>query len=92
MTGESYRYINFLSFCSAKVGRQMLDYQDPYSGFMPCRIALVEDKQGKLWLYSMNLDLMIHGGKELPPELKEGALLVRKNIREMMQAAAAGEF
>ena len=92
MTGESYRYINFLSFCNAKVGRQMLDYQDPYSGFMPCRIALVEDKSGRLWLYSMNLDLMIHGGKELPPELKEGALLVRKNIREMMRGAAAGEF
>lgn len=92
MTGESYRYINFLSFCSARVGKLMLDYQDPYSGFMPCRIALVEDKQGKYWLYSMNLDLMIHGGKALPEELKEGALLVRRNIREMMDGAAAGEF
>ena len=92
MTGESYRYINFLSFCSAQVGKQMLDYQDPYSGFMPCRIALVEDKQGKLWLYSMNLDLMIHGGNELPPDLKEGALMVRRYIREMMELAAKGEF
>ena len=92
MTGESYRYINFLSFCSAQVGKQMLDYQDPYSGFMPCRIALVEDKQGKLWLYSMNLDLMIHGGNELPPDLKEGALMVRRYIREMMDLAAKGEF
>ncbi len=92
MTGESYRYINFLSFCSARVGKMMLDYQDPYSGFMPCRIALVEDKQGKFWLYSMNLDLMIHGGKQLPPQLKEGALQVRRNLREMMEGAAAGEF
>jgi uncharacterized protein (DUF302 family) len=92
MTGEKYRYINFLSFCSAKVGKLMLEYQDHYSGFMPCRIALVEDRDGKLWLHSMNLDLMIHGGRELPTELKEGALLVRNNIREMMKAAAAGEF
>ena len=92
MTGEKYRYINFLSFCSAKVGKLMLEYQDQYSGFMPCRIALVEDRKGGLTLYSMNLDLMIHGGKELPAELKEGALLVRKNIRQMMEAAAAGEF
>ncbi len=92
MTGESYRYINFLSFCSARVGKMMLDYQDPYSGFMPCRIALVEDKQGKFWLYSMNLDLMIHGGKLLPPQLREGALQVRRNLREMMEGAAAGEF
>ena len=92
MTGEHYRYINFLSFCSAQVGKQMLDYQDPYSGFMPCRIALVEDKQGKLWLYSMNLDLMIHGGNELPPDLKKGAQMVRSYIREMMELAATGEF
>jgi uncharacterized protein (DUF302 family) len=92
MTGETYRYINFLSFCSAQVGKQMLDYQDPYSGFMPCRIALVEDKEGRLWLYSMNLDLMIHGGNELPPDLKAGALMVRRYIREMMELAAKGEF
>lgn len=92
MTGKKYRYINFLSFCSAKVGRLMLEYKDDYSGFMPCRIALVEDKEGRFSLYSMNLDLMIHGGKELPPELKEGALFVRQNIREMMEAAAEGEF
>jgi len=92
MTGEKDRYINFLSFCSAKIGKLMLEYKDHYSGFMPCRIALVEDKSGNLTLYSMNLDLMIHGGKTLPPELKEGALSVRKNIWEMMQAGAAGEF
>ena len=92
MTGEEYRYINFLSFCSAKVGKQMLEYKNQYSGFMPCRIALVEDKDGGLWLYSMNLDLMIHGGKELPPELKEGAITVRRYLREMMEGAAAGEF
>ncbi len=92
MTGEKYRYINFLSFCSALVGKQMLDYKNQYSGFMPCRIALVEDLDGRLWLHSMNLDLMIYGGKQLPPELKEGALTVRKNLLEIMEGAAAGEF
>lgn len=92
MTGEPYRYINFLSFCSALVGKQMLDYKNQYSGFMPCRIALVEDLDGRLWLHSMNLDLMIHGGKRLPPDLKEGALAVRKNLLEIMEGAAAGEF
>jgi uncharacterized protein (DUF302 family) len=31
------------------VGQQMLEHRDQYSGFMPCRIALVEES-GKLWL------------------------------------------
>jgi uncharacterized protein (DUF302 family) len=92
ITGESYRYVNFLSFCDARVGQEMLEYRDQYSGFMPCRIALVEDKDGRLWLYSMNLDLMIHGGKELPEQLKASAQRVRDTIEEIMVGAAAGEF
>jgi uncharacterized protein (DUF302 family) len=92
ITGEDYRYVNFLSFCDAQVGKLMLEYRDHYSGFMPCRIALVEDRAGNLALYSMNLDLMIHGGKSLPPELKAEAIKVRDTIRSMMKGAAAGEF
>jgi uncharacterized protein (DUF302 family) len=92
ITGEDYRYVNFLSFCDAQVGMRMLEYRDQYSGFMPCRIALVEDKNGRLWLYSMNLDIMIHGGKRLPDELKADATRVRNTIWKIMQGAAAGEF
>lgn len=92
ITGEDYRYVNFLSFCDAQVGKRMLEYRDQYSGFMPCRIALVEDKNGRLWLYSMNLDIMIHGGRQLPDELKADATRVRDTIREIMDGAAAGEF
>lgn len=92
ITGEDYRYVNFLSFCDARVGKKMLEYRDQYSGFMPCRIALVEDKDGRLWLYTMNLDIMIHGGKELPEDLKKDAIRVRDTIKTMMEGAAAGEF
>ncbi len=92
ITGEKYRYVNFLSFCDAQVGKAMLEYRDQYSGFMPCRIALVEDKDGKLWLHSMNLDMMIFGGTKLPPDLKESALQVRDTVREIMDGAAAGEI
>jgi len=92
ITGEDYRYVNFLSFCDARVGKLMLEYQDHYSGFMPCRIALVENKEGRLWLYSMNLELMIHGGKALPPDLKEAALRVSKTIQEIMEGAARGDI
>lgn len=92
VTGEPYRHISFMSFCDAKVGKLMADYRDAYTGFMPCRIAVVEDKNGRLWLHSMNLELMIHGGKTLPPELKKEAIRVWKNIKDMMRGASAGEF
>ena len=92
VTGEDYRYVNFLSFCDARVGKMMLEYRDQYSGFMPCRIALVEGSDGSLALYSMNLDMMIHGGKTLPPELQAEAIRVRDSIQSIMKGAAAGEF
>lgn len=92
VTGEKYRYVNFLSFCDARVGAQMLDYRNEYSGFMPCRIAIVQNPDGKLWLYSMDLDLMIHGGRPLPPELHASAVRVRDTIKAIMEGAAKGEF
>lgn len=92
LTGEPYRHISFLSFCDAMVGKMMADYNDVYTAFMPCRISVVEDKTGKLWLHTMALDLMIHGGKELPPDLKREAIRVWGVIQEIMVGAAAGEF
>ena len=92
ITGEKYRHISFMSFCDARVGKMMADYRDAYTGFMPCRISVVEDKSGKLWLYSMNLDMMIYGGRRLPDELKKEAIRVRNVMLEIMHGAATGEF
>lgn len=92
ISGEDYRYVNFLSFCDASTGKKMLEYRDALAGFMPCRIAVVEHQDGSLWLYSMNLDLMIYGGTQLPDDLRDDALRVRDALLEMMNMAAKGEF
>lgn len=92
VTGQKYRHVAFLSFCDVGVGKMMADYRDAYTGFMPCRVSVVEDKSGKLWLYTMNLDMMIHGGRRLPEELRKEALRVRNVIWEMVHGAAKGEF
>lgn len=92
VTGKPYRHIEFLSFCDARVGKMMADYNNVYTAFMPCRISLVQDQNGKLWLYTMRLDLMIHGGKPLPSELRKEALRVWSVIQEIMKAAAEGDF
>jgi len=81
-----------MQFCDVRVGVAMLQYNNAYSAFMPCVISIVEHEDGKVWLYAMNMDFLIHGAKELPPELKTKALRVRRIIREIMEGAAAGEF
>ena len=92
MSGEKSRYFKIYMFCNALTAAMMLEYNDAYSAYLPCRISLVEDKQGKLWLYSLNMDAMIYGGKPLPPALKEEAMGVKSIILEILNRGAEGDF
>lgn len=92
MTGEKQRTWKIYMFCDPLTAAKMIDYADSFSAYLPCRISMVEDEAGKLWLYTMNLDMMIHGGKELPPELLEEALKVKEIILDIMNRGAEGDF
>ena len=92
MSGESYRYVKIFMFCNALTASRMLNYNDAFSSYLPCRITLIEDQQGKLWLYTLNMDGMIYGGKPLPAELKEEAENVKEIILDIMNRGATGEF
>jgi len=92
MRGEPYRYVKVFMFCNALTAAQMLDYNDAYAAYLPCRVTLVEDKEGHLWLYTLNMDPMIYGGAPLPLPLKKEALRVKGVILAIMNRGAAGEF
>jgi uncharacterized protein (DUF302 family) len=91
-SGKDYRFVKIYLFCNSLTAAKMLDYSDAYSAYLPCRITLLEDKQGKLWLTALNMDMMIYGGETLPPELKAEALKVKEQILDIMNRGAAGEF
>jgi uncharacterized protein (DUF302 family) len=82
------RYIRILSFCAPSVAEQFIDYNNAFGSFMPCRILIVEDDEGNRWLYTMSMELMLYGGKPLPPEMMEMALKVKGLMYGMMDAAA----
>ncbi len=92
VTGEPMRHVSLMNFCDVRVGIKMIDQNEAYTAFMPCTISVVEDQEGKLWLYTLNMDFLIHGAKELPPDLKSDALRIRRTMREIMEGAAKGEF
>jgi len=92
MSGKPSRFIKIFMFCNAMTAARMIDYSPAYSAYLPCRITLLEDSTGKLWLYTLNMDLMIHGGRELPPELKQEAMQVKDIILDIMNRGAKGEF
>ena len=92
MTGEQQRFLKIYMFCNPLTAAQMVDYSDAFSAYLPCRISLIEDSDGKLWLYTLNMDMMIHGGKTLPDDLKAEANAVKDTILDIMNRGASGEF
>jgi hypothetical protein len=92
MTGQKQRFLKIYMYCNPLTAVKMVDYSDAFSAYLPCRLSLVEDKQGKLWIYALNMDMMIHGGTPLPAELKEEAVRIKTVIRTIMDRSASGEF
>jgi hypothetical protein len=91
-TGKPYRFIKIYMFCNAMTAARMIEYDPAFSAYLPCRVTLLQEPDGTLWLYTLNMDLMIHGGKPLPPALFEEAVQVRETILAIMKGGASGAF
>ena len=90
--GNKTRYIRILSYCSPQIAKQFIDYAKAFGAFMPCRILIVEDDNGDMWLYTMAMELMLFGGHTLPPEMMKKAQHVRSTMYKMMDLGAKGDF
>lgn len=89
--GQKQKFLQVYSYCSPTVARQMVDFSPHMAAYMPCRLTVVEKEDG-LWIYTLNMDMMVNMGRKLPPGLKEEALKVRETIFQMLNRAADGEF
>lgn len=85
------KMLRVFSYCSPATARMMVDFSPAMAAYLPCRVTVVETDDG-LWLYSLNMDMMIKMGKKMPPELKVATMKVRNTIWKMMEKGASGEF
>ncbi len=97
ITGEETPRVEIFSFCDAMVARKVLDYAPEFVVFIPCRIALLEDAEGKLWVMTLDWDvnwlaLAQNPNSVLDQELQEAAVKIREGIRYIMEGAASGDF
>jgi uncharacterized protein (DUF302 family) len=90
-TGKPQRFLKVYSYCSPEIARQMVDFSPHMAAYLPCRITLLEKEDG-LWLYTLNMDMLIHMGRKLPPDLRASALKMRGAIVKMLERGARGEF
>lgn len=85
-------YTHIRSYCSSTIADLFLTHSGEFIGFMPCRVGIVEDANGNVYLYTMALDMMISGGHTLPKKLLEYAKDVRTAMETMIKKGAAGDF
>jgi len=83
--------IEIFQFCDARVAHEMLQHDLDLAAYLPCRIVLIEDADGKAWLVTLDLDRAI-AGANLTPELRARALRIRDTMHAIMTAGANGEL
>ncbi len=89
--GVETKRVEIFQFCDARIAHTMIAENLDFAAYLPCRITLIEDKEGQAWLISMDLDRVIQIA-DLPPELLANATKVRDTITEIMEAGASGDL
>jgi len=92
MRGAPWRKLNIYLYCNPLTAAKMVEYSPAYAAYLPCRVALVEDDTGQLWVMTLDMDMMIYGGKPLPPDLMTEALHVKEIMKDILARAAEGDF
>lgn len=90
-TGKPQRFLKIYSYCNPDTALEIVNFSPAMAAYFPCRVVLLEKDDG-LWLYTLNMDMMIKMGKRLPPQLKVSAMKVRNTIWKMLERGAKGEF
>jgi uncharacterized protein (DUF302 family) len=90
-TGTKQKFLKVYSYCTPATARMMVDFSPHMAAYLPCRLTVVEKEDG-LWIYTLNMDMMVKMGRKLPSPLKEEAWKVRETIFMMMDRASKGEF
>lgn len=89
--GEEANYMRILAFCDALIAKKMVEYDPIFAGFLPCRIAVIEDDNGQGWIITMNMDMMLNT-VELNDELQPLAEKVRDTINSIVDAGVNGDL
>jgi uncharacterized protein (DUF302 family) len=90
LTGKPAKRMEIFNFCDGLTANKMLTADPMMIAFMPCRIAIIEDAQGKRWVISMMMDLKMI--KKMPADTRKDAEKVMAAMKDMMVAASKGDL
>ena len=89
--GVETPHLSIYQFCNPMDAKVMVVANPIFSSYMPCRVSMVEDGEGKTWLMMLNLDMLINS-ELLPGAVVETAMKVNQQMLDIMLAGASGDF
>lgn len=93
VTGKPQRVITIFQFCDAVTAKELIDMSMDFVIYMPCRISMIEDTDGKGWLIMPDIDVnLVAKEKNLQKKLTARIKEVRDGLINIMNAGAHGEL
>lgn len=93
ITDQPQRHMTIFQFCDALTAKELVDASIDFAIFLPCRIALIEDKNGQAWLVMMDMNVAQLGrAAKLDKALVQKMTTVRNGLIEIINAGAKGEL
>lgn len=93
MIGGKQRRMAIYQFCDALTAKDLVDMNVDFAIFLPCRIALIEDKSGQAWLVMMDMDVKeLAKTTKMTLELEKKITTVRNGLIEIVNAGANGDL
>ncbi len=90
ITGKYSRFVEIFEFCDATSVATLLEHNPDFAAYLPCRIAVYEDKSGKIWFATLNMELLLYGTQGIDPKVKGQALENQEILLKIMGAGAHG--
>jgi len=90
LTGKPSKHIEIYNFCDGVTAQKLIAANSLMIAFMPCRIAILEDTQGKRWIITM----LIHPDliREMPDDTRKNAERIMSAMKDVMIAASNGDL
>jgi uncharacterized protein (DUF302 family) len=83
-------------FCDIAAGREIMKLAPESIVYLPCRIGVMEDGEGNIWVLTLDWDLAwlesVNNSMGISPELAKMAQDIRDKMDNIMLAAAKGDL
>lgn len=88
--GITSGHLEVFQSCDLDDAHGLVKLNPIFAAFLPCRISMVEGPDGRIWLMTFNLDMIINK-QMLTPQQAEIAIRVNQNMMKVLVAGATGK-